>query len=148
MCIRDSSTFNQTITATGRISSTEPNLQNIPVRMELGRMIRKVFVPREGFLFLDADYSQIELRVLAHLSGDEQLIRAYREAQDIHQMTASQVFHVPFEEVTPLQRRNAKAVNFGIVYGISSFGLSQDLSITRKEAAQYIDCLLYTSRCV
>ena len=133
------STFNQTITATGRISSTEPNLQNIPVRMELGRMIRKVFVPREGFLFLDADYSQIELRVLAHLSGDEQLIRAYREAQDIHQMTASQVFHVPFEEVTPLQRRNAKAVNFGIVYGISSFGLSQDLSITRKEAAQYIE---------
>ena len=133
------STFNQTITATGRISSTEPNLQNIPVRMELGRMIRKVFVPREGFLFLDADYSQIELRVLAHLSGDEQLIRAYREAQDIHQMTASQVFHVPFEKVTPLQRRNAKAVNFGIVYGISSFGLSQDLSITRKEAAQYIE---------
>jgi len=133
------SKFNQTITATGRISSTEPNLQNIPVRMELGRMIRKVFVPREGFVFLDADYSQIELRVLAHLSGDEMLIQAYREAQDIHRITASQVFHIPFDEVTPLQRRNAKAVNFGIVYGISSFGLSQDLSITRKEAAEYIE---------
>lgn len=133
------STFNQTITATGRISSTEPNLQNIPVRMELGRMIRKVFVPKPGFVFLDADYSQIELRVLAHLSGDEMLIQAYREAQDIHRITASQVFHIPFDEVTPLQRRNAKAVNFGIVYGISSFGLSQDLSITRKEAAQYIE---------
>jgi DNA polymerase-1 len=133
------STFNQTITATGRISSTEPNLQNIPVRMELGRLIRKVFVPKEGFVFLDADYSQIELRVLAHLSGDEMLIQAYREAQDIHRITASQVFHIPFDEVTPLQRRNAKAVNFGIVYGISSFGLSQDLSITRKEAAQYIE---------
>ena len=129
------STFNQTITATGRISSTDPNLQNIPVRMELGRLIRKVFVPEEGFVFLDADYSQIELRVLAHMSGDEKLIQAYREAEDIHRLTASQVFHVPLDEVTSLQRRNAKAVNFGIVYGISSFGLSQDLSITRKEAA-------------
>ncbi len=133
------STFNQTITATGRISSTEPNLQNIPVRMELGRLIRKVFVPEEGYVFLDADYSQIELRVLAHMSGDEKLIQAYREAEDIHRLTASQVFHVPFNEVTDLQRRNAKAVNFGIVYGISSFGLSQDLSITRKEAAEYIE---------
>ena len=133
------STFHQTITATGRISSTEPNLQNIPIRMELGRLIRKVFVPREGCIFLDADYSQIELRVLAHMSGDEKLIQAYREAQDIHRLTASQVFHTPFEEVTDLQRRNAKAVNFGIVYGISSFGLSQDLSITRKEAADYIE---------
>lgn len=132
-------TFNQTITATGRISSTEPNLQNIPVRMELGRLIRKVFVPEDGFVFLDADYSQIELRVLAHMSGDEKLIQAYKEAQDIHRLTASQVFHVPFEEVTALQRRNAKAVNFGIVYGISSFGLSQDLSITRKEASDYIE---------
>lgn len=132
------STFNQTITATGRISSTEPNLQNIPVRTELGRLLRKVFIPKDGYVFLDADYSQIELRVLAHMSGDEKLIQAYREAQDIHRMTASQVFHIPFEEVTPLQRRNAKAVNFGIVYGISSFGLSQDLSITRKEAEQYI----------
>ena len=133
------STFNQTITATGRISSTEPNLQNIPVRMELGRLIRKVFVPEEGYVFLDADYSQIELRVLAHMSGDEKLIQAYKEAQDIHRHTASEVFHVPFDEVTDLQRRNAKAVNFGIVYGISSFGLSQDLSITRKEAAEYIE---------
>lgn len=131
--------FNQTITATGRISSTEPNLQNIPVRMELGRLIRKVFVPKEGCVFVDADYSQIELRILAHCSGDEQLIQAYREAKDIHRMTASQVFHTPFDEVTDLQRRNAKAVNFGIVYGISSFGLSQDLSITRKEAAEYIE---------
>lgn len=131
--------FNQTITATGRISSTDPNLQNIPVRMELGRLIRKVFVPKEDHVFIDADYSQIELRILAHCSKDEQLIKAYREAQDIHRMTASQVFHIPFDEVTDLQRRNAKAVNFGIVYGISSFGLSQDLSISRKEAAEYID---------
>ena len=131
--------FNQTITATGRISSTEPNLQNIPVRMELGRLIRKVFIPEEGYRFVDADYSQIELRVLAHCSGDEHLIQAYKEQSDIHRITASQVFHISFDEVTPQQRRNAKAVNFGIVYGISSFGLSQDLSITRKEAAKYID---------
>lgn len=133
------STFNQTITATGRISSTEPNLQNIPVRMELGRLIRKVFLPADGCVFIDADYSQIELRVLAHMSGDEKLIAAYRQTEDIHRITASEVFHVPFDEVTPLQRRNAKAVNFGIVYGISSFGLSQDLSISRKEAQQYIE---------
>lgn len=133
------STFNQTITATGRISSTEPNLQNIPMRMELGRQIRKVFIPRDGYLFTDADYSQIELRVLAHMSGDKQLIEAYKMDADIHRITASKVFHTPFEEVTDLQRRNAKAVNFGIVYGISSFGLSQDLSISRKEAAEYIE---------
>lgn len=132
-------TFNQTITATGRISSTEPNLQNIPVRMELGREIRKVFVPEEGYTFVDADYSQIELRILAHMSEDERLIGAYKEAQDIHAITASQVFHIPLNEVTPLQRRNAKAVNFGIVYGISAFGLSEDLSISRKEAVDYID---------
>lgn len=131
--------FNQTITATGRLSSTEPNLQNIPMRIELGRLIRKAFLPKEGYVFMDADYSQIELRVLAHLSGDEKLIEAYREAQDIHRTTASQVFHIPFDEVTDLQRRNAKAVNFGIVYGISSFGLSQDLSISKKEAAEYIE---------
>lgn len=131
--------FNQTITATGRISSTEPNLQNIPMRMEQGRQIRKVFIPREGYEFMDADYSQIELRVLAHMSGDEQLIDAYRQEEDIHRITASKVFHTPFEQVTDLQRRNAKAVNFGIVYGISSFGLSQDLSISKKEAAQYIE---------
>ncbi len=131
-------TFQQTITATGRLSSVEPNLQNIPIRMELGRQIRKVFIPKEGCVLVDADYSQIELRVLAHMSGDENLIHAYREAQDIHRLTASQVFHIPFDEVTDLQRRNAKAVNFGIVYGISSFGLSQDLSISRKEAQEYI----------
>ena len=132
-------TFNQTITATGRLSSTEPNLQNIPMRMELGRRIRKVFVPKEGFVLMDADYSQIELRVLASMSGDEQLIDAYRQEADIHRITASKVFHVKQEDVTPLQRRNAKAVNFGIVYGISSFGLSQDLSISKKEAAEYIE---------
>ena len=132
-------TFQQTVTATGRLSSTDPNLQNIPIRMELGRMIRKVFLPKDGYVFVDADYSQIELRILAHMSGDEMLIQAYREAQDIHRMTASQVFHTPFEEVTDLQRRNAKAVNFGIVYGISSFGLSQDLSISKKEAQEYIE---------
>ena len=131
--------FNQTITATGRISSTEPNLQNIPMRMEMGRLIRKVFVPEDGFIFTDADYSQIELRILAHLSGDEQLIEAYKMDEDIHRITASKVFNTPFEEVTDLQRRNAKAVNFGIVYGISSFGLSQDLSISQKEAKAYIE---------
>lgn len=131
--------FNQTITATGRLSSTEPNLQNIPMRIELGRLIRKAFVPKNGYVFLDSDYSQIELRVLAHMSGDEKLIEAYQQAQDIHRITASQVFHIPFDEVTDLQRRNAKAVNFGIVYGISSFGLSQDLSISKKEAAEYIE---------
>ena len=130
-------TLNQTITATGRISSTEPNLQNIPMRMELGRLIRRAFIPKEGYLFTDADYSQIELRVLAHMSGDEQLIEAYRMDADIHRITASRVFHTPFEEVTDLQRRNAKAVNFGIVYGISSFGLSQDLGTSQKEASEY-----------
>ncbi|MBO5483822.1 MAG: DNA polymerase I [Lachnospiraceae bacterium] len=131
--------FNQTITATGRISSTDPNLQNIPIRMELGRQLRKVFKPKEGCIFLDADYSQIELRVLAHLSGDPELIEAYRENQDIHRSTASKVFHTPFDQVTDLQRRNAKAVNFGIVYGISSFGLGQDLNVSRKEAEGYIN---------
>ena len=131
--------FNQTITATGRISSTDPNLQNIPVRTQLGRELRKVFVPKDGSKFVDADYSQIELRVLAHVSGDENLIRAYNSAEDIHAITASEVFHVPLEEVTPQLRRNAKAVNFGIVYGISSFGLSQGLSITRKEASEFIE---------
>ena len=130
--------FHQTIAATGRISSTEPNLQNIPIRMELGRKIRKVFIPEEDYVFLDADYSQIELRVLASMSEDERLINAYKEAKDIHRITASEVFHTPFDEVTPEQRSNAKAVNFGIVYGISSFGLGQDLNITRKEAERYI----------
>lgn len=130
--------FNQTITATGRISSTEPNLQNIPIRVELGKEIRKVFVPKEGYAFLDADYSQIELRVLAHMSGDETLIRAYQEGQDIHRITASEVFHIPYDEVTSRDRSNAKAVNFGIIYGMSGFGLSQDLNITKKEADEYI----------
>ena len=133
------STFQQKVTATGRISSTNPNLQNIPVRMEIGKKIRKVFHPKEGYVFLDADYSQIELRVLAHLSGDENLIKAYLNGQDIHKSTASLVFHTPFDEVTPLQRRNAKAVNFGIVYGISAFGLSEDLKISQKEAKEYIE---------
>ena len=131
-------TFNQTITATGRLSSTDPNLQNIPMREELGRLIRKCFVPGEGCVFVDADYSQIELRILAHMSGDKELIDAYREAKDIHRITASQVFHVPFDDVTEQQRRDAKAVNFGIIYGISSFGLSQGLSISPKEADAYI----------
>lgn len=131
--------FNQTITATGRISSTEPNLQNIPARVELGRAIRKVFLPEEGYTFVDADYSQIELRVLAHLSGDDNLIHAYEMEQDIHARTASEVFGVPIDQVTSIQRRDAKAVNFGIVYGLSAFGLSQDLKITRKQAQEYID---------
>ncbi len=132
-------TFNQTVTATGRISSTDPNLQNIPVRMDMGREIRKVFVPKEGCVFVDADYSQIELRILASMSDDKNLIDAYKNSKDIHASTASLVFNVPIDEVTPLQRRNAKAVNFGIVYGISSFGLSQDLSISKKEAQKYIE---------
>ena len=131
--------FKQTVTATGRLSSADPNLQNIPMREELGRLIRKCFFPKEGCVFVDADYSQIELRILAHMSGDEKLIEAYREAKDIHRITASQVFHIPFEDVTDLMRRNAKAVNFGIVYGISSFGLSQGLSISRQEAEAYIE---------
>ena len=133
------STFHQTITATGRISSADPNLQNIPIRMEQGRQIRRVFVPKEGHIFLDADYSQIELRILAHMSGDESLIAAFEEGQDIHRMTAAKVFNTPFEEVTPLQRRNAKAVNFGIIYGISSFGLAQDIGISAKEAQEFIN---------
>jgi len=134
------STFNQTITATGRISSTEPNLQNIPIKLDLGRQLRKVFVTENNdFIFMDADYSQIELRVLAHLSDDETLINAFCENQDIHKLTASQVFKVPFDEVTPQQRSNAKAVNFGIIYGIGAFSLSKDLSITREEAERYIE---------
>ncbi len=133
------SSFNQTVTATGRLSSSDPNLQNIPMRTEMGKRIRKVFIAKPGFTLVDADYSQIELRVLASMSGDQELIKAYREDADIHRMTAAKVFGVAPEEVTPLMRRNAKAVNFGIVYGISSFGLSQDLSISKKEAAEYIE---------
>ncbi len=142
-CIREDSrihsTFHQTITATGRLSSSDPNMQNIPVRMEQGRLIRKIFVPEDGYIFVDADYSQIELRIMAHMSGDEKLIEAYNKEADIHRITASEVFHIPFDEVTDQQRRNAKAVNFGIIYGISSFGLSQDLSISVKEAKSFIN---------
>lgn len=133
------STFNQAITATGRISSAEPNLQNIPIKLEEGKQLRKVFVPEDGFIFVDGDYSQIELRVLAHISGDEALINAFKEGADIHRTTASQVFGVPFSEVTAFQRSSAKAVNFGIIYGISSFSLSRDLKITKQEADYYIE---------
>ena len=129
--------FNQTITATGRLSSTDPNLQNIPVRTELGRELRKVFYPKEGFTFVDADYSQIELRLMAHMSGDEKMIEAFREGRDIHRSTASHVFNIPFDEVTSEQRRSAKAVNFGIIYGISDFGLSRDIGIDMKSAKKY-----------
>ncbi len=133
------STFNQTVTTTGRISSTEPNLQNIPIKLDFGRKLRKVFVPKsDDYIFLDADYSQIELRVLAHISEDETLIQAFKDGVDIHALTASQVFHVPLEEVESYQRSYAKAVNFGIIYGISGFSLSQDLKITKKEADRYI----------
>lgn len=131
--------FQQTVTATGRLSSTDPNLQNIPIRTEMGRHFRSVFIPKEGCVFLDADYSQIELRILAALSKDERLIEAYRMDRDIHKVTASQVFHVPLDEVTDELRRNAKAVNFGIVYGISAFGLSEGLSIGRADAKEYIE---------
>jgi DNA polymerase I len=134
------SSFNQTVTATGRISSTEPNLQNIPIKMEQGRRIRKAFIPSsDGYLILSADYSQIELRVLAHISSDENLIDAFVNEQDIHKRTASEVFGVHIDEVSSLLRSRAKAINFGIVYGLSDFGLSKDLKISRKEAKQYID---------
>lgn len=131
-------TFNQTITATGRISSTEPNLQNIPMRLDVGREIRKAFIPADGYLYVDADYSQIELRVMAHMSQDKTLLKAYEQGQDIHASTASEVFDTPIEEVSSLQRRHAKVVNFGIIYGQSAFGLSQELGISRKEASDYI----------
>lgn len=131
--------FHQTITATGRISSTEPNLQNIPTRFELGKRVRKVFKPEEGNVYIDADYSQIELRVLASISEDEHMIEAFKEGQDIHKQAASKVFKTPIEKVTKEQRSNAKAVNFGIVYGISDFGLGEQLGIGRKKAKKYID---------
>lgn len=132
--------FNQALTQTGRLSSTDPNLQNIPIRLEEGRKIRQAFVPsEEGWVMFAADYSQIELRVLAHIAGDEKLIEAFREDLDIHTKTAMEVFHVREEEVTSNMRRHAKAVNFGIVYGISDYGLSQSLGITRKEAGEFID---------
>lgn len=131
--------FHQTITATGRISSTEPNLQNIPTRFELGKRVRKAFKPENGKVYLDADYSQIELRVLAHISGDEHMIQAFKNNEDIHRQAASKVFKTPMEEVTKEQRSDAKAVNFGIVYGISDFGLGEQLGISRKKAKQYIE---------
>ena len=131
--------FNQTVTATGRISSSDPNLQNIPIRTELGRLLRKVFYPEPGYVFIDADYSQIELRLMAHMSGDEDLIRAFREGKDIHRSTASRVFNKPYESVTDMDRRRAKAVNFGIIYGISAFGLSKDVDMSVSEAKKYIE---------
>ena len=131
--------FHQTITATGRISSTEPNLQNIPTRFELGKRLRKVFKPADGCLYIDADYSQIELRVLAHISNDEHMIEAFKNGEDIHKQAASKVFNIPIDQVTKEQRSNAKAVNFGIVYGISDFGLAEQLHISRKQAKKYID---------
>lgn len=131
--------FHQTVTATGRISSTEPNLQNIPTRIELGKRLRKVFKPKEGYVFIDADYSQIELRVLAHISQDEHMLEAFKNGEDIHKQAASKVLGIPIEEVSKEQRSNAKAVNFGIVYGISDFGLAEQLGISRKEAKKYIE---------
>lgn len=131
--------FHQTVTATGRISSTEPNLQNIPTRIELGKRLRKVFKPREGYVFIDADYSQIELRVLAHISQDEHMLQAFKDGEDIHKQAASKVLNIPIEQVTKEQRSSAKAVNFGIVYGISDFGLAQQLGISRKKAKEYIE---------
>jgi DNA polymerase-1 len=133
-------TFNQTVTATGRLSSSEPNLQNIPVRTEIGRRIRELFVPGSGYDYImSADYSQIELRILAHMSGDENLLHSFRHNEDVHTRTASQVFGVPMAEVTSEMRSRAKAVNFGIVYGISDYGLSRDIGVSRKEAGSYID---------
>ena len=139
-------TFQNLVTATGRLSSTEPNLQNIPVRTDLGAEIRKMFIPKPGHVLVDADYSQIELRVLAHIADDENMCNAFRNGLDIHTVTASQVFAVPAEEVTSLQRRHAKAVNFGIVYGISEFSLSEDIGVTRWEAKEYIDSYLSNYR--
>lgn len=136
------SSFNQTETRTGRISSTEPNLQNIPVRTELGRELRRFFVARPGWVLVDADYSQIELRVLAHVANDKNMIDAFLNNEDIHRATAAQVFHQPPEMVTPLMRSRAKAVNFGIVYGIGAFSLSQDIGVSRKEAGDYINAYL------
>jgi len=132
------SSFNQTETRTGRISSTEPNLQNIPVRTDLGREMRRFFVARPGWVLVDADYSQIELRVLAHVANDKNMIQAFRNGDDIHRHTASQVFHIPENMVTPLMRSRAKAVNFGIVYGIGAFSLSQNIHVSMREAKQYI----------
>ncbi|MEG2597584.1 MAG: DNA polymerase, partial [Oscillospiraceae bacterium] len=138
------STFNQTETRTGRISSTDPNVQNIPVRTPLGSQMRKFFVAKNGCTLVDADYSQIELRILAHISNDKNMIEGFREGADIHRMTASQVFHVPFDEVPAELRSRSKAINFGIVYGISAFSLAQDIHVSMKEAKQYIEDYLHT----
>jgi DNA polymerase-1 len=135
-------TFQNTVTSTGRLSSTDPNLQNIPVRTDLGAEIRKMFVPQPGWVFVDADYSQIELRVLSCMADDESMQEAFRSGEDIHRVTASQVFGVPFDDVTPQMRRSAKAVNFGIVYGISEFSLAEDIGVSRQEAKNYIDSYL------
>ena len=131
--------FQQTVAATGRLSCTEPNLQNIPVREEMGRRIRKAFVPEDGHVFVGADYSQIELRIMAHLSQDENLINSFNNGDDVHRMTASRVFDIDYDKVTPLDRSRAKAVNFGVIYGMSAFGLSEELGITRRQAEQYIE---------
>ena len=136
--------FHQTVTSTGRLSSTEPNLQNIPTRTELGKKVRKVFKPGEGKIFLDSDYSQVELRVLAHMADDKTMIDAFNSGEDIHTVTASQVFNVPIEDVSKQLRSRAKAVNFGIVYGISDFGLAEQIDIKRNEAKQYIEQYLET----
>ena len=133
------SSFHQTVTATGRISSTDPNLQNIPTRIELGRLLRKVFKPQDGRIYIDADYSQIELRLLAHISSDEAMIEAFNNGEDIHKQAASKVFGIPMNEVTKELRSKAKAVNFGIVYGISDFGLAEQIGSSRKEAKMYIE---------
>ena len=133
------STFKQMVTATGRLSSVNPNLQNIPVRQELGSELRHMFAAKDGCVLVDADYSQIELRVLAHIADDQTMIDAFLSGADIHAVTASQVFHVPLEEVTPSMRRSSKAVNFGIVYGISAFSLANDIGVTVRQAGEYID---------
>ncbi len=133
------SNFNQTVTATGRISSTEPNLQNIPIKIELGHKVRKVFKPEKDYIFVDADYSQIELRVLAHLSQDEYLIQAFNDGQDIHKITASKVFNKSLDDVTSFERSAAKAINFGLIYGKQAFSLAQDLGITKAKAEEYIN---------
>jgi DNA polymerase-1 len=139
-------TFQNLVTATGRLSSTEPNLQNIPVRTDMGAEIRKMFVPKPGFVLVDADYSQIELRVLAHIADDEVMRDAFVSGSDIHAVTASQVFGVPVDQVTGLQRRHAKAVNFGIVYGISEFSLAEDIGVSRWEAKDYLTVILPTTK--
>jgi DNA polymerase-1 len=136
--------FQNTVTATGRLSSVEPNLQNIPVRTELGARLREMFVAPAGHVLVDADYSQIELRLLAHIAGDEAMRNAFTSGQDIHTVTAAQVFHVPAAEVTPEMRRSAKAVNFGIVYGISAFSLSQDIGVSVAEAKAYMEAYFAT----